>query len=100
VYATDTRGRLHALDVETGEHAWRADLQLPSRALDATGDGVVVLAASGRAGGDDAYRVRGYDHDGVERFGHDGSGGLLAALAHEGRGYAVTDDGYLVAFDA
>jgi hypothetical protein len=100
VYATDTRGRLHALDVETGEHAWRADLQLPSRALDATSDGVVVLAASGRAGGDDAYRVRGYDHDGVERFGHDGSGGLLAALAHGGRGYAVTDDGYLVAFHA
>ena len=100
VYATDTQGRLHALDAATGERAWRVDLRLPSRALDATGDGEVVLAASGRAGGEDAYRVRGYDHDGDERFERDGRGGLLAALAHAGRGYAVTDDGYLVAFDA
>lgn len=100
VYATDTQGRLHALDAATGERAWAVDLRLPSRALDATSDGVVVLAASGRAGGDDAYRVRGYDHDGGERFGHDARGGLLAALAHDGRGYAVTEDGYLVAFDA
>lgn len=98
VYATDTRARLHALDAATGERAWAVDLRVPSRALDATGDGVVVLAASGRAGGDDAYRVRGYDHDGRERFAHDASGGLLAALAHDGRGYAVTDDGHLAAF--
>lgn len=99
VYATDTGRVLHAVDAAGGEPAWRADLGLPSRALDATEDGVVAVAASDGATDGDSYRVRWYDHDGRQRFGHDGAEGLRGALAHEGRGYVVTDGGHLAAFD-
>jgi hypothetical protein len=98
VYVTDTSGTLHALDATSGEHEWRATLGLPSRALDATEDGVVAIAASDGASDGDTYRVRAYDHDGRQRFRHDGPEGLLAALTHEGRAYAVTDGGHLAAF--
>ena len=99
VYATDTRRVLHAFDARSGERAWRATLGLPSRALDATADGVVAIAATDGAADGDVYRVRAYDHDGRQRFGHDDAEGLRAALAHEGRAYAVTDGGHLAAFD-
>ena len=99
VYATDTRGVLHAFDARSGERAWRGTLGLPSRALDATEDGVVAIAATDGASDGDTYRVRGYDHDGRQRFEHDDDEGLRAALAHEGRPYVVTDGGHLAAFD-
>jgi outer membrane protein assembly factor BamB len=99
VYATDTRGVLHAIDAASGERAWRVPLDLPSRALGTTADDVVAIAASDGASDGDSYRVRAYDHDGRQRFGHDGAEGLLAARTHQGRAYAVTDGGHLAAFD-
>lgn len=99
VYATDTLGRLHAVDAATGERAWTRDLGLPSRVLDATADrGVVVVAASDGAAGGDRYRVRGFDHDGSGRFGHDADRGLRAAVADDGRPFAVTDAGHLARY--
>ncbi|WP_323676147.1 PQQ-binding-like beta-propeller repeat protein [Halorubellus sp. PRR65] len=99
VYATDTRGVLYAVDASTGERAWDVDLGLPSRTLDAGTDGVVAVAASDGAPDGDAYRVRGYGHDGEERFAHDATEGVLAAVARGARGYVVTDGGHLAAFD-
>jgi len=98
VYATDTRGVLHAFDARSGERAWRRTLGLPSRALDATGDGVAAIAATDGATDGDGYRIRAYDHDGRQRFAHDGAEGLRGALAHEGRAYVVTAGGHLAAF--
>lgn len=99
VYVTDTAGLLVAVDAATGTRAWRTDLDRPSRALDATADGgVLVVAATDGASGGDEYGVSGFERDGTVRFAHEAAGGVRAAVVQDGRAFAVTDGGHLARY--
>jgi len=100
VYATDTLGTLYAVDAASGERAWTRSLDRPSRALDANATGVVAVAATIDAADGDTYGAFGFGPDGSERYRHEATEGVAAALARDGRAFVVTANGHLAAFGA